>query len=254
MRLKRADDSLSLFLFYITAVVVSVDLEQSDLSRGKSLDSLREAAGSKRLPHSSSWLSGDLNTTHHEDIPPRIGTTERLTLSKPNGGGTKKKGVSAGGWLWCSKNDCTQMDLSEDGRRLCLDKRGKGEEGWPAVGAARLSSYQRSCFLQEQQQQQRERGELRVATPKSATEQREPNTRERKRGNSRVFPCQGWEPGQVQEQQGSRGGRDGCLPSTIMPRLQRAKLGKQPRCLTDAQSSPVNSTHPAHPPACPSSL
>ena len=66
------------------------------------------------------------------------------------------------------------------------------------------------------------------------------------RRHSRVFPCQRWELGWVQAR-GSRGGREGCLESTIMPRLQWAKLGRRPRRLTNAQSSPVNGFHGTHP-------
>ena len=66
------------------------------------------------------------------------------------------------------------------------------------------------------------------------------------RRHSRVFPCQRWELGWVQAR-GSRGGREGCLESTIMPRLQWAKLGRRPRRLTNAQSSPVNGFHSTHP-------
>lgn len=69
---------------------------------------------------------------------------------------------------------------------------------------------------------------------------------EEERRHSLVFPCQRWELGWVQAQ-GSRGGREGWLESTIMPWLQWAKLGKQPRRLTNAQSSPVNGFHSAHP-------
>lgn len=70
----------------------------------KSLDSLGEAAGWKWFPHCFQ-LSGYPNTTHHENIPPRIGP--------------------AGSWLWISESPVAEAEGNRD-----KPKRGAPVSGW----------------------------------------------------------------------------------------------------------------------------
>lgn len=96
----------------------------------KSLDSLREAAGWEWLPHCFQ-LSGYPNTTHHEDIPPRIGTTGSglwiLASPMAEAEGNLYKPVCVDGqpfglrWLVTAK---TQSNAAET-----LEPRAPGREG-----------------------------------------------------------------------------------------------------------------------------
>lgn len=132
--------------------------------------------------------------------------------------------------------------LPENGWRPCPDKRAKGRGKGP-VGRScpGFLPTQRSCFLRQWRRETQPQLNLRQSRGGNLT----PERREGERRYSQVFPCQRWELGRVREQ-GSRGGREGSLQSTVMPWL-RAELGKQPRRVTNAQSSPVNTFYSAHP-------